>query len=361
LRLNLPTVAVHDLVVKGDDLVVGTHGRSIWIFGHLPVLRAFGPALAGKDLHLFPPAPATRWRMGERSWGERGLGENPPRGALVHYFLKKKAEGEVTLEVLDGKGTVLRKLSSKPEPPEWPEDDPDSDEDQKPYALPSEEGVQAAVWDLALEGAVPIKKARLDSGDVKEGPLVLPGVYTVRLQAGGQTAQASLEVKPDPRVAVPAADLQAQMDFVLGLRDELNRLARTVEQIRSVREQVHSRNELLRGNPAAAELVQAGEGIAVKCDDLEGRLHNPKAQISYDILAMKGGAQLYSRLAPLYSWAHEADGRPTQGMMEMATDHKRELDRLVGEWQSLVAGDIAALNTRARELNLGFLLVGGSR
>ena len=361
LRLNLPTVAVHDLVVKGDDLVVGTHGRSIWIFGHLPVLRAFGAAIAGKDLHLFPPAPATRWRMGERSWGAKGLGENPPRGALVHYFLKKKAEGDVTLEILDAKGTVVRKLTSKPEPAMWPEDDPDGDDDEKPYALPADAGVQAAVWDLKLEGATPVKKARLDSGDVKEGPLALPGAYSIRLSAGGQTATSSLEVKPDPRVSLPAADLQAQMDFVLGLRGELDRLARTVEQIRSVREQLRSRNELLRGNPAAVELVKAGEAIVAKCDDLEGRLHNPTAQISYDILAMKGGTQLYSRLAPLYSWAHEADGRPTQGMQEMAAEHQKELDRLAGEWQSLVAGDVASLNTRARELNLGFVLVGGSR
>jgi photosystem II stability/assembly factor-like uncharacterized protein len=361
LRLNLPTVAVHDLVVKGDDLVVGTHGRSIWIFGHLSVLRAFGASIAGKDLHLFPPAPATRWRMGERSWGAKGLGENPPRGAVVHYFLKKKPEGEVILEILDARGTVVRKLTSKPEPPMWPEDDPDSDEDQKPYALPADAGVNAAVWDLKLEGATPIKKARLDSGDVKEGPVALNGTYGIRLSAGGQTATSSLEVKPDPRVNLPAADLQAQMDFVLGLRGELDRLARTVEQIRSVRDQLRSRNELLRGNPAAVELVKAGEAIIAKCDDLEGRLHNPTAQISYDILAMKGGTRLYSRLAPLYSWAHEADGPPTQGMKEMAEEHRKELDRLACEWQSLLAGDIAALNTRARELNLGFVLVGGSR
>ena len=168
-------------------------------------------------------------------------------------------------------------------------------------------------------------------------------------------------MKPDPRVSIPAADLQAQMEFVLGLRGELDRLARTVEQVRAVRDQLRSRNELLRSNPAAGELVKAGEAIVAKCDDLEGQLHNPTAQISYDILAMKGGTQLYSKLAPLYSWAHEADGRPTQGMTEMAAEYKKELDRLAGEWQSLVAGDVAALNTRARELNLGFVLVGGSR
>ena len=151
------------------------------------------------------------------------------------------------------------------------------------------------------------------------------------------------------------------MDFVLGLRDDLDRLSRTVEQIRSVREQLRSRSALLKANPAASDLVKAGDALVQKCDALEGRLHNPTAQISYDILAMKGGTQLYSKLAPLYTWAHEADGRPTQGMKEMAAEHRQELDRLTSEWSALVSGEIAALNTKARELNLGFVLVGSGR
>ena len=113
------------------------------------------------------------------------------------------------------------------------------------------------------------------------------------------------------------------MDFVLGLRDDLNRLSRTVEQLRSVREQLRSRNALLGPLKAAAPLVKAGASLVAKCDDLEGRLHNPTAQVSYDILAMKGGTRLYSKLAPLYNWALEADGRPTQGMKEMAAEHRR--------------------------------------
>jgi hypothetical protein len=168
-------------------------------------------------------------------------------------------------------------------------------------------------------------------------------------------------VRPDPRSSLSAADLQEQMDFVLGLRRDLDRLAETVEQVRSVREQLRSRNQLLKANPAAAELVKTGEALAAACDDLEGRLHNPTAQVSYDILAMKGGTRLYSKLAPLYTWAHEADGRPTQGMKEMAAEHRRELDGLAGEWKALVAGQLSSLNQRARELNLGFVLVDGSK
>jgi len=347
--------------VKGNDLVVGTHGRSIWIFGHLAVLRAMSPDTLARDLQLFTPGAATRFMKGEGVWGEKGMGENPPRGAVVHYFLKKKPEGETTLEVLDGKGTVLRKLTSKPDPPEWPEGDPDEGEEEKPYALPAEAGVNAAVWDLALEGAKPITKARIDSGNPKEGPLALPGTYTVRLSVAGLTTQAPLEVRPDPRSGLAAADLQEQMDFVLGLRDDLNRLSRTVEQVRSVRDQLRSRNVLLANAQGASELVKTGADLALKCDDLEGRLHNPTAQVSYDILAMKGGTRLYSKLCPLYNWALEGEGRPTQGMKEMAAEHRKELDGLVAEWRGLVAGEIAALNVRARELNLGFVLVDGDK
>jgi photosystem II stability/assembly factor-like uncharacterized protein len=363
LKLNLPTVAVHDLVVKGNDLVLATHGRSLWVFGHLPVLRALGPEVVAKDVYLFPPAAATRWRMGERTWGEKGMGENPPRGAVVAYFLKKKVEGEgeITLEVLDSRGNVVKKLTSKPAANEWPEGDPDGDDEDKPYALPADAGVNAALWDLTLDGALPISKARLDSGKAKEGPLALPGSYTVRLTAGGQALSAPLEVKPDPRLSLSPADLLAQMDFVLGLREDLSRLTRTVEQIRSVREQVQSRDALLKDNAAAAELRKSGEALVAQCDSLERRLHNPTAQVSYDILAMKGGTQLYSKLAPLYTWAHEADGVPTQGMKELAAEHRKELDQLTSEWQALVSGGIAAFNAKARELSLGFVLVGAGK
>jgi hypothetical protein len=74
--------------------------------------------------------------------------------------------------------------------------------------------------------------------------------------------------------------------------------------------------------------------------------------VTYDILAMKGGARLYSKLVPLYSWAAEGDGAPTQGMREMQAEHARELTQLEDEWKGLVAGDLAEINRKARDLGL---------
>jgi photosystem II stability/assembly factor-like uncharacterized protein len=363
LKLNLPTVAVHDLVVKGDDLVVGTHGRSIWILDDLTPLREWSKDVEAKAVHLFTAHPAVRWRHdGPISSQVKAPGQNPPGGAVFHYWLKDEAKGEVVLEILDEKGAVVRKLTSREIQPDTPKDDPDPgwDESEK-KPLPKAAGLQRAVWDLRHEGATPIKPAKIDSGDPAEGPMALPGTYTARLTVGGESFTTPVDVRLDPRVAVSRADLEEQTAFALLLREDLNRLSSIVRDLRSVREQVKARTASLKDRPGAAPLVESADALAAKCDALEERLHNPKAEISYDILAMPGGAKLYSRLAPLYSWAHDGDGRPTQGMREVYAELKKELDALAAEWKAVVDTDLPALNARARDLAPDFVVTPANR
>src|SRR6185295_14188329 len=160
LGLNLPTVAVHDLVVKDDDLVVGTHGRSIWILDDLTPIREWSKDIAGRTAHLFPPRPAIRWEY-RSSFSDDGIGENPPRGAVVAYSLKGKTDKEITIEILDPAGAVVRTLTSKKETPEFEEDDPDAPgRPRKKPVLTTEAGVQVVAWDLAYESATKIKNAK---------------------------------------------------------------------------------------------------------------------------------------------------------------------------------------------------------
>src|SRR5262249_26585976 len=167
-----------------------------------------------------------------------GSGENPPEGAVLHYELKGAAKGDVTLEVLDGKGEALvRKLSSKEEP----EDEGDIgaySEPEKPKPLPTTGGMHRVVWDLRYDGARRIKGARTDGGNLKTGPLAAPGKYVVVLTVDGEKHRRELEVRPDPRVKLPAEELAAQLEFALKLRDDIGRLSDTVEQLRSVRGQL---------------------------------------------------------------------------------------------------------------------------
>ncbi len=155
-------------------------------------------------MHLFTARPAVRWRYdGPVSSQVKGPGQNPPVGAVLHYWLKDEPKGDVVLEVLDEKGAVVRKLTSRKVEPETPPDDPDPgwDESEK-KPLPKAAGLQRAVWDLRHEGATPIKPAKIDSGDPAEGPMVLPGTYTARLTVDGQAYSTPVEVRLDPRVAV---------------------------------------------------------------------------------------------------------------------------------------------------------------
>jgi len=354
LGLNLPTVAVHDLVVKGDDLVVGTHGRSIWILDDLTPIRAWSSEVAGRAAHLFPAQPAVRWEYRSPVYGE-SAGENRPRGAILNYSLKAKVEGDVTLEILDASGKVVRTITSKKEEPELPEDDPDGPWDPpKKAVLSTEAGVQRVVWDLKWEKGPKIKAAKVE-GNPEAAPRVRPGAYTVRLTAAGQTLTTSLDILPDPRLSVPPADLSAQIDFGRQVQGAVGRLATLVEQIRSVRRQLAVRSEALQGNAAVAEWTKAAQDLITRCDALEDRLHNSKAQVEYDVLAT--GSRLYSRISPLLGFAIGGTGAPTQGMREVFAEQVRELDGYAVEWQSLVGERLTALERQGRELNLGEVVV----
>jgi photosystem II stability/assembly factor-like uncharacterized protein len=396
LKMNLPTVAVHDLVVKGNDLVLGTHGRSIWILDDLTTLREMSPTVAGDDFQLFPTQSAHRYRL-FGAYGGRGVnGENPPAGAIIQYHLKKKPKGEITLEILDEKGGRVNKFTGKEEKEKDKKQDDDGDDDQdrgggdhkKP--LPLEVGVNRFIWDLQYEGAKVIKGAKVDSGDAENGPLANPGKYTLKLTVEGKTQTATLEVLLDPRyrteplwkalvvggpslssekvinygpndprpfyqfaqqVELEVDGLARQLTFTLKLRDDINHLTDTVERLRALKKQLTDRNALLKDETKAEPLVKDSKDFLKKLEALEEQLHNPKAEVTYDILAQKGGAKLYSQLVYLYESVKDSDGPPTQGVQEEYAEQARELQKLLDEWKGLLSGDLARLNELAKKLD----------
>jgi photosystem II stability/assembly factor-like uncharacterized protein len=358
LKLNLPTVGVHDLAVKGDDLVVGTHGRSIYILDDLQPVREFTPALAASDVHLFPAGDAIRWRPSEGNLAS-GYGSypNPPMGASLYYFLKEKQKEEIRIEILDSSNRLVRTLSSVPRVSDQSGDEDDT-EALKKAVLPGESGVHRVEWDLAWEGAKKIHGAKIDYGDPAEGPRAAPGLYTVRLTAAGKTLTSPLKVVGDPRDPATQADLDAQVAFSLKVRDTISRLTGLVHSMRSVKDQLAARATALeprKSEPPIAELLKAGGALTRKIDELEANLHNPKAEVAYDILAARGGARLYSRLSPFQMWTVSGDGPPTQGMQQVLAEYENELAPLERDVQALLSKDVGELNARAKALNLDFV------
>jgi photosystem II stability/assembly factor-like uncharacterized protein len=359
LQLNLPTVAVHDLRIKDDDLVVATHGRSLWILDDVQPIREYNDRVATAAVHLFPVKDVARWRYGSSDWGTRGSFANPPHGASIYYALKDEEKGELRIEILDARNRVVRTLSSTPPEP-MGSDDNESAEDYKSEALPRGAGVQRAVWDLKYEGARKIKNGRIDTGDPRNGPRVPPGTYTVKLTAGGKTLTAPLKVVPDPRGDLSQGDLDAQAAFAVRIRDDISKLTDLVNQLRSVQEQLKARNTALeprKSESGVADLIKEADAAIKKAFAIEDKLHNPTAEVVYDILAMRGGARLYSRLSPLQMWALEASGAPTSGMMQVLVEQEKELAALEGETKQFLSADVTRINQRAAQLNLQFVIV----
>ena len=350
-KLNLPPVVVTDLEVKNGDLVVATSGRSLWILDDLAAVRAWSAEGAARPLRLYPARPAQRLQL-QSGWSSEAVGANPPRGAIMHYSLASKVEGEVTLEVFDSGGRRVRKLSSIPDPQVYPEDDPDEPTKAPEAALSADAGLHRAVWDLRWKGASRLENAKVDLGDPTMGPLALPGTYRLRLTAGGQTEDGTLTVLADPRSRVPAADLKAQLDFALQLRGELDRVVADIGELRDIQAQTGDLAQRLAGSARASGVGVAAKRVADAAAALEARFHNPKAEVVYDILAQRGGTQLHSNLIFLYITAIYGDGAPTQGVREVDAELQAKLAELEGKLAELKSGDLAELDRETRALNL---------
>ncbi len=360
LRLNMPTVAIADMVVAGDDLVVGTLGRSAWILDDLTPIREMSPQIAERPLHLFAPRPAIRWTYRASPDGSKsGKASNPPKGAILSYHLGEEPADEIVLEVFDGNGQLVRRLSSELEPPYLAPDHPDADPDEKRKpALDTAQGLNRASWDLAYEGAVRIPGSTNDAGNVNVGPLVVPGDYRLRLRVGGDSVEQPVAVLPDPRSDATIEGLRAQIEFLIGIRDRISSITADAEYLRGLREQLQARHSALAAEPRAAELVALGEAALDTIVEIEKLLYSPNAKVNYDILAGRdGGAKLYSRYGWLYRTALDHNGPPTQGMREVSDElsalYRQSEDRL----RRLRDEDLNALNDTAEALGITYLAI----
>jgi hypothetical protein len=314
------------------------------------------PTITSSKAYLFHAPDAVAWRYSGAT-SDKFTGDNPPNGAVFYYWLKDEPKGDITVDVLDSSNKVIDTLSSKPKPVTGIGDDlKQEEEDAKKAALPKAAGFQVGTWPMTYSGGEMVTGAKV-FGSAVTGPSVPAGNYTLRLNVEGKTYTQALKVTSDPRVHISEADLKEQQQLALSLRDDVTQLTQIVRQIRSTRQQLKARNELLNSNPKAAGLIKDSDALIQKLDALEAKLHNPKAEVVYDLFSFKGGAQLYSRIASLYSYATDSDGRPTEAMISSATEQREELNRYKSDWQKLQSEDLANLNRTAKNLEVPTVIV----
>jgi photosystem II stability/assembly factor-like uncharacterized protein len=330
LQLNLPVSPVHDLVIKGNDLVIATHGRSFWVLDDISPLRQMVTDISAQPTTLFKPADAIRMRANTNHdtplSPEVPAGENPPTGAIFYYTLKSPAQGEVKLEVLDSTGHVVRTYSSNdkpwspPAPPAFP----------SYWFRPTDEvstqpGLHRLVWDMhyqapqlaSLGGNVEYSMSTAfgqNVGHEPEGVQALPGSYQVRLLADGKTYAQSFRLTMDPRVKTAPLDLQKQFALQTKLLEALQGGDQAVSEIRRLRSEKQAVTAEVES--ALAELEPSGPA--------------PRRPRSKNSLSSVNAA-----LLQLSTGIAGADAAPTSQQAAAAQKALNQMGALLQQWNSL--------------------------
>jgi photosystem II stability/assembly factor-like uncharacterized protein len=348
LRLNLPQTPIHDLIVKNNDLVVATHGRSFWILDDISPLRQLNPQITSQDVALYQPSTTYRLHWPEDFERRQPVGQNPPTGAVISYYFKTAPKGEVTLEILDSGGKVVRQFSSvdkkKAEtPPEWPDQQPPEEK------VPVEAGMNRFTWDLRYQGPRELP-GEVGAEFRNRGPMAMPGNYQVRLTANGKSLTAPLELKVDARVNISQADLQKQFDLELKIRDQLSDLHDAVREIRDTRTQLHTLDKRLEGDARYKTTLTASQDLDKKMTPIEEQMLQVKAKsseatLNYPVLVDE-------RLHGLAFLIGIADTAPTQQESDVFDELSRQASPLVALWKQIMSTDVLALNEMMRKDNI---------
>jgi len=355
LQLNLPNTSYRDAVIAGNDLVVGTYGRGIWILDDISPLRQMTPEAAAEEVHLFTPGGAVRVH---RNTGqdtpfppEVPHALNPPEGALVYYSLRTAPAGEVTLDVLDASGAVVRHLSSiaappvaeaarPPEPNFWI---------APPYALPAAAGLNRADWDLRYDSPPAFSHSfeiNANSGLTPaspEGPLAPPGTYTLRLTVGGRPYTSTVTVTNDPRSRASAAALATQHDLQMRIDRGMAEATDGYRQATALRAALAADT----GASLPADVAAAARALAARLDTVAGstgpgrggaffRRAGPAAPPSFVAVDGALGRQLDAQ--------DLADAAPTAAMLADYAATCRDLSSAVTRLRGIVDRGVADLN-----------------
>ncbi len=358
LQLNLPVTAVRDLVVKGNDLVVATHGRSFWILDDISPLRELNAETAAASVHLFHPATAIRVRKNAARDTplppETPAGKNPPAGAIIDYSLHSTPSGEVTLEIIDNAGGVVRKFSSNDQPRKI-------DETQAfptywfnpPAPLSKNSGLNRFVWDLRYERPPSMRYSYSiaaaygeDAIMIPEGPLALPGVYQVKLTVDGRSYAAPLELKMDPRVRIAPLALSQQFTQEVKTIEAMKRSYDTVQQINDLRSQLKDLQAKVNSDPGAKVLLDAINSLDKKAAELMA------IEQTYPPVGMVSAASLNGAFGSLLLSVESSDAAPTAQAIAAFANYRELLDQQLAKWAVVKQKELPSLNAmlEARQL-----------
>jgi hypothetical protein len=371
LQLNLPASSVRDLTIHGDDLVAATFGRGLWILDDISPIRQWSSSATSASVHFYLPETAIRVRWDNYPdtplQTDTPAALNPPDGAILNYALSSSPKNEMSLDILDEKGTLVRHFSSKPAPetalpPNVPE-----------YwffpqrSLSAKPGLNRFTWDLRYphptalpygyfgerlkyteytlpDHAIPGETPRFQP----PGPLVAPGIYSLVLTVDGKAYRQKLQVLPDPRLHVSPADYATQLNLSRKICDDMEATAHSFNSVTSLHTEFDARKKALPAN-APKELTDAFAGVEKQFDALEdGTAEAP------------GFGPLNRDLGRYLVMVQSADIAPTESAVNAVAAACKTYAKNLEAWNKLNAESLPALNNLLSAQKLQLLPIAAS-
>jgi photosystem II stability/assembly factor-like uncharacterized protein len=382
VRSNLPVAPIYDLAIKEKDLVVATHGRSFWILDDLSPLYQLSNENLEAEAYLFTPRPTYRilphifdgWPNNtegknyalafgtlstfyetETPEGDRvrrflDAGEDLPKGVIITYYLQAVPEAEAKLTILDQAGNVIKTFSSQApaEGKEAKKEKKDGAKEDVPKdpRIPVKAGWNRFVWNMRYPDAERVPDDKV-SADGTRGPIAVPGTYQAQLTVGNKTQGQSFELLKDPRVSTSQADLEAQFELLINIRDKLTETHRAVKQLRNVKQQIDEWASRVEGREDQAAISEAATALKEKLIAVEDTLILPSGRGASDF-QMNFKARLNAQLANLPSVVSSADSAPTQQSYEIFEELSGKIDEQLAKLQAILETDVPTFNNLIR-------------
>jgi photosystem II stability/assembly factor-like uncharacterized protein len=385
LQRDLPHAPVYWIAVQErfHDLALATYGRGFWILDDITPLEQLTSEIRSSNVHLFAPRDVYRFRPLAQPFAssyDPSAGHNPPYGAPINFYLKSKlGEHErATVTIRDANGKVVREIecrAPREEGARLPAPGPGAEFGEEGGGPPcvATPGINRVWWNLRDERGTEVKLRTPPtySPDVPLGPegwrpapalsrialLVAPGTYSVALTVGVEKSTQKLNVLKDPHSTGTERNIEEQLQLVAELRDEMNALAGSVNQIESVRAQLETLDKQLGTD-------EESKAIRKQADELSGKLIAAEGKVIQ--LAATGRGQDDVRYTPMLMQklsylaeevAASSDFPPTTQQTAVQQELKKQGDDSLAEMHEVVAKDVAAFNSMLREKNIGTIMV----
>jgi photosystem II stability/assembly factor-like uncharacterized protein len=335
-QLNLPETPITDLTIKENDLIVATQGRAFWIIDDLGIVQQHQAANYAKNIHVFDANPVVRSEGGGRRRGGFGggmtanMGANPALGSVINYYVKGVTDSsKLSITVLDKKNKVIRTFSKNAKDPQ----------DKIEFT----EGINQFEWDMNYPAAERLDGLILWNGGVGTVKAA-PGKYTARFVYQKDTVLVPFVIKPNPNYAATEADYDAQVAFLLSVRDKFSEIQKAIKDIRAVRSQVNEFTAKLDGQK---ELKTFADSVVKKMTGIEEVLYQTKAKSGQDVLNYP--IRLNDKIAGLFNVVASGQTAPSKQAVEAFADLKGQADVALTNLKGIMDKDLKALNQMIHE------------